>query len=381
MSSSKPKRMLARLLGMALLAGAGQALAAWKMNMTEGVTPISHEVYGLHMMVLWLVTLVGIAVFAVMIYSMIKHRKSKGVTPAKFHESTLVEVIWTTVPFLVLVGVAIPATKTLLALENNDDSDLSIKITGYQWKWKYDYLDQNISYFSSLDQASNEARQVGSGKDPNSVPNYLRNVDNPIVVPVNKKIRFLVTSHDVIHSWWVPDLGFKQDAVPGYINEAWALVEKPGTYRGQCAELCGKDHGFMPIVLVAKSQKDFDAWVKTKHAEQAEAAAGATKTWTKDELMAKGEQAYLKTCAACHQPTGLGLPPTFPALKGSKIATGPMAAHLDIVLHGSKKNPTMRAFAGELDDVDLAAIITYERNAWGNNTGDVVQPADIKAAR
>jgi cytochrome c oxidase subunit 2 len=349
--------------------------------MTQGVTKVSHEVYDLHMLVLWIVTIVGIGVFAVIIYSLINHRKSKGAVAAQFHENTTIEVIWTAIPLIILVAIAVPATKTLLQMEDTSDSDLSVKITGMQWRWKYDYLDSGISYISSLDAASNKARQRDSGIDPSTVAHYLRNVDKPLVLPVHKKVRFLLTSQDVIHSWFVPQLAVKKDAIPGYVNEAWTEIDKPGTYRGQCAELCGKDHGFMPIVVKAVTQPEYDKWVADQKMAMAQEQAAASQKMTLSELMAKGEKLYNGTCAACHQANGMGIPGVFPHLKGSPIATGPLPAHLDIVIHGSKKNPAMAAFGQQFNDVDLAAIITYERNAWGNNTGDAVQPSDVKAAR
>jgi cytochrome c oxidase subunit 2 len=257
---------------------------------------------------------------------------------------------------------------------DNSASEVTIKITGYQWKWQYEYMDQDISFFSSLstprDQIENKADK---GKE------YLLEVDNPIVIPVGKKIRFLVTANDVIHAWWVPQLSVKKDAIPGFINETWTRVDEPGTYRGQCAELCGKDHGFMPIVVQAVSDDDFKKWVSVKKAETVASAADAGKTWGKDELMKRGEKVYAQ-CVACHGATGAGIPGVFPALKGSKIATGPVAAHLAIVMKG-KAGTAMQAFAAQLNDADIAAVVTYERNAFGNNTGDVVQPSAVKALR
>jgi len=377
MFAKKLRRALCGLWGAVILLGAGNAFAGFdQLNMTPGVTDISHKVYDLHMLIFKICVVICVGVFAVLIYSIFKHRKSKGAKPASFHESTTVEIIWTTIPFLILVGMAVPATKTLLALEDTRDADMSIKITGYQWKWKYDYLDEDISFFSILKTPQDEIKNEAAKGE-----NYLAEVDNPIVVPINKKIRFLITSNDVIHSWWVPVLGWKQDAVPGFINDAWAEINEPGTYRGKCAELCGKDHGFMPIVLVAKTEEDYKAWVAEQKVAKAAEAESAGKSWTKDELVAKGEQVYKTNCVFCHQANGEGVPGSFPALAGSAIATGPVENHIDIVVHGSKKNPTMAAFGQQLSDVDLAAVITYERNAFGNNTGDMVQPSDIAAVK
>jgi len=379
MSAGIKIKKLFSLIIAALLLSPGITLAEYKLNMTEGVTAISRDVHDLHMLVLWIVTIVGIAVFGVIIYSLINHRKSKGAVAAQFHESTTIEVIWTIIPLVVLVLIAIPATKTLLEIEDSSNPDITIKVTGWQWKWQYEYLDEGISFFSNLDEKSNEARQRNSGIDVKTVEHYLLDVDKPIVVPVGKKVRILTTANDVIHSWWVPALGMKRDAIPGYINESWTRIEEPGVYRGQCAELCGKDHGFMPIVVKAVTDSEYQDWVKQQKLAMAEAAAGSDKTWSKDDLMKRGEQVYNASCAACHQPTGTGIPGVFPALVNGKIATGPAAGHIDIVLHG-KAGTAMQAFGQQLNDADLAAVITYERNSWGN-TASVVQPADVKAAR
>jgi cytochrome c oxidase subunit 2 len=399
-------------LAMMLLAAAGPALADFELNMTPGATGISREVYGLHMLILWIVVAIGVLVFGAIIYSVIKFRRSKGAVAAQFHHSTTVEIVWTIIPMLILISMAIPATKVLVAMEDTSDAELTIKITGYQWRWGYDYIDEGISFISSLDRQSDLARQRNPVIDLAEVENYLLEVDNPLVVPVGKKIRFLLTANDVIHAWWVPALGWKKDAIPGFINEAWTRVDEPGIYRGQCAELCGRDHAFMPVVVKAVPEEEYRAWVEQQKAtaapqrEQPAAesestvsdetrAAGAPQPAApaqadapqqtapaelgRDELMQRGEQAYLANCSACHMANGEGMPPTFAPLKGSPVATGPVAAHINIVLNG-QPGTAMASFA-HLGDADLAAIITYERNAWGNDTGDVVQPADVRAAR
>jgi len=379
MSAGIKIKKLCSLIITALLLSPGITLADYKLNMTEGVTSISRDAHDLHMLVLWIVTIVGIAVFGVIIYSLIYHRKSKGAVAAQFHESTTIEVIWTIIPLVVLVLIAIPATKTLLEIEDASNPDITIKVTGWQWKWQYEYLDEGINFFSNLDAKSNEARKRNSGIDVKTVEHYLLDVDKPIVIPVGKKVRFLATANDVIHSWWVPALGMKRDAIPGYINEFWTRVDEPGVYRGQCAELCGKDHGFMPIVVKAVSDSEYQSWVKEQKLAMAEAEAGADKIWTKDDLMKRGEQVYNASCAACHQPTGTGIPGVFPGLVNSKITIGPAADHINIVVNG-KAGTAMQAFGAQLNDADLAAVITYERNSWGN-AASVVQPADVKAAR
>ncbi|MDN5499681.1 cytochrome c oxidase subunit II [Shewanella sp. DNRA4] len=353
------------------------AAADMRFNMTPGVTEISGKVYHLHMTILYICCAIGLVVFGVMIYAMINHRKSKGAVASHFHESTKVEIAWTIIPFIILILMAIPATKTLIAMEDPSNADLTVKVTGSQWKWHYSYFDQDIEFYSIL--ATPRPQIEGSEAKGE---HYLLEVDKPLVLPVNRKIRFLMTSEDVIHSWWVPDFAVKKDANPGFINEAWTRIDKPGIYRGQCAELCGKDHGFMPIVVQALPEAEFDAWV----AEQKQAAnaaaqaaqAALSQTLSKEELMTQGEQVYLGHCAACHQPNGEGLKGVFPHLKGSPIATGPLSGHLEIVLNG-KTGTAMQAFSKQLSPQEIAAVITYERNAWGNNTGDAVQAKDVDA--
>ena len=344
----------------------------WGVNMTQGVTEVSRTTYDLHMLIFWICVAIGILVFGVMFYSMWRHRKSKGYKAAQFHESTLVELAWTIVPTLILVGMAIPATKTLYDIYDTKEADLDIMITGYQWKWKYDYLGSDVSFFSNL---STPASQINNQQP--KTENYLLEVDEPMVVPTNKKIRFLITANDVIHAWWVPELAVKKDAIPGFVNESWTRIEEPGIYRGQCAELCGKDHGFMPIVVKAVPEDEYHSWL-SERAEQAALIKELTnKTFTFDELYERGKKVYNSSCAACHQPNGQGVPGAFPAIAGSKIATGGMDSHLSMVVNGSPSNPAMQAFGAQLNEVDLAAVITYQRNAFGNNMGDTVQPIDI----
>jgi cytochrome c oxidase subunit 2 len=355
------------------------ARADFSVNLTRGVTSISQQVYNLHKLALGMVTVIALIVFGVMFWSLYHHRKSRGATPAQFHHSTKWEVIWTVTPILVLLAFAAPATRTLVEIEKSIEPDLTIKITGYQWRWKYDYLDYEFGFFSALAQKHNEARQKGSGADTSAIEDYLLEVDNPVVIPVNKKVRLLTTANDVIHAWWVPALGWKRDAIPGFINDNWTQVDAIGVYRGQCAELCGKDHGYMPIVLKVVSEADFNAWVESQQQAQSAAEAGVDRNWTMVELMERGQQVYNTVCVACHQADGRGLPPAFPAVSDSAIVTGPLAAHIDLVLNG-KPGTTMQAFRGQLNAVDLAAVITFERNSFGNNVGDLVQPAAIRAA-
>nr|CAA6823403.1 MAG: Cytochrome c oxidase polypeptide II (EC [uncultured Thiotrichaceae bacterium] len=356
------------------------AHADWEVNMTEGVTDLSKEIYGLHMAAFWVCVVIGIVVFGAMIYSIIYHRKDKNHKPATFHESTTVEIIWTVIPVIILITLAIPAAQALVKIEDSSNADMTIKVTGYQWKWQYEYAEEDISFFSNLASTSRDAAVRDSTIDPSSVDNYLLEVDNPVVIPVGKKVRFLFTSNDVIHAWWVPDLAVKKDAIPGYVNDMWAMVNTPGTYRGQCAELCGKDHGYMPITVIAKEEGEYKAWVAEQKAAKAAAAASADKEWDMASLMDHGKTVYNTSCAACHGATGAGIPGVFPAMTGGPISTGDLAAHIDIVFNG-KAGTAMQAFAGQLSDSDIAAVVTYERNGLGNSVGDMVQPADIKALR
>lgn len=375
MSSRILRKALITLAGGGLLFSAANVMADWGLNLPRGVTPISQQAYDLHMLILWICVVIGIVVFGAMFISMISHRKSKGAVAAQFHESTAVEIVWTIIPFLILIGMAIPATRALIDMENTSDADLSIKVTAYQWKWGYEYLDEDIRFYSTLSTPKEEIfNKEAKGKD------YLLEVDNPVVVPANKKVRLLITAADVIHAWWVPEFGMKKDAIPGFVNEMWFKVDTPGTYRGQCAELCGKDHGFMPIVVIAKTEDEYSQWVTDQKAGSELAAADALRAWSQEELVANGEQVYAANCAACHQVNGEGIPGTFPAIKGSPVATGAVDAHIDIVMNG-KAGTAMQAFAAQLDDTDIAAVVTYQRNALGNAAGDTVQPADIKVLR
>ncbi|HEY8037890.1 MAG TPA: cytochrome c oxidase subunit II [Methylobacter sp.] len=369
----KAKQLFAGLILMAF--GLGTAQAEYTLNLMKGVTKVSNDIYDLHMLILWICVFIGIGVFGTMFYSIYHHRKSKGHKAEQFHENTTVEIIWTIIPTLILISMAIPATKAMMELDDVQESEMSIKVTGHQWKWEYEYLDNGIHFFSSLDEASNKVRQVGSGLDPRSVSNYLLNVDKPLVIPTKKKIRFVFTSADVIHSWWVPDLGWKKDTNPGFINESWTSVDEPGTYRGQCTELCGKDHGFMPIVVIAMNEPEYNAWVEQQKAATAAEAGSASKQWTKEELAAKGKTVYETSCASCHMPDGAGLPGTFPALKASPVVTGDINAQVKLMLNGKGMMP---AFGKMLSAVDFAAVVTYTRNGLGNSVGDSIQPSAIQ---
>ncbi len=373
------RRIAARLFAVAagLLALSTNAAAGFdQLNLPVGVTPISRQVYDLHMLILWISVAIGIVVFSAMFISILRHRKSVGARPATFHHSTAAEIAWTIVPCLILIGMAWPATKTLIKMEDTSDADLTLKVTGYQWKWRYEYLEDDLLFYSNLAPASRAAIYG----DPRSVDNYLLDVDNPVVLPVDKKVRILLTADDVIHAWWVPKLGQKKDAIPGFVNEIWTKIEEPGVYRGQCAELCGKDHGFMPIVVVAKPEAEYREWVAERQQAQAMERAATARQWSKGELMARGETVYTSSCAACHQFDGSGVPSVFPPIKDSPVATGEMNDHLDVVMNG-REGTQMQAYLNRLSNLELAAVLTYQRNAFGNDTGDLVQPSDIAAAR
>ena len=376
--SSKVTAALAGVLTLAMYSGLGMAAAdPYQLNLPEPQTIIARQIYDQHTLALWICLVIFIGVFGTMFYSVLKHRKDAGYKAANFHHSTTVEIIWTIIPFFILIGMAYPATKTIIAMKDTSSPDITIKTTGYQWKWGYEYITgegEGISFLSALSTpGAQRANKEAKGE------NYLLEVDNPLVVPVGKKVRILLTANDVIHAWWVPALGAKQDAIPGFIRDIWFNVDKPGTYRGQCAELCGKEHGFMPIVVEALEPEKYAQWVAEQKKKTAVAAVDANKTFTLDELKAEGEKVYAGNCAACHQANGKGVPGAFAALDGSKIATGPKAEHINIVMNG-KTGTAMAAFQ-HLSDVQIAAVVTYERNAWGNKTGDVVQPSEINELR
>ena len=375
---SKMGLVIASVTGFTALANAASKAEPSQINLTKGVTDISAEVYDLHMLMFIICVVIAAGVFGVMFWSMWFHRKSRGVKPAHFHESIKVEIAWTVIPFIILIFMAVPAAKTLIAMEDASEPDVSIIVTGSQWKWHYKYMDDGVEFFSRM---ATQPEQI-YGKFEKGA-NYLLEVDRPLVIPTNQKVRFLITSDDVIHSWWVPDFAVKQDANPGFINDAWAIVNEPGIYRGQCAELCGKDHGFMPVVVIAKEPAEYQAWLDEQKDIIAKAKAEEQRllamNMTMEEAMATGEKVYMANCAACHMPNGQGLPGVFPALKGSTIATKDQPKHIEVVLNGVA-GTAMQAYAKQLSMTDIAAVITYERNAWGNSTGDLVQAKDINAA-
>jgi len=364
---------------LATLWGFSHAAVALVFDMRAGVTRVSHEAQRLHHISLAICVVMGVLVFGAMFYSMFAHRRSRHPQPASFHESIAVEILWTAIPIVILIAMAIPATTALIEIEDNSYADLTVLITASQWKWHYQYIEADIGYYSNL---ATPTAQINNTEAKGE--HYLLEVDNPLVLPTNKKVRFLITSKDVIHSWWVPDFAVKQDAIPGFINEAWTRVPHPGLYRGQCTELCGKDHAFMPIVVDVRPEADFDQWIEdqrlAKELASGQAVADRNKEWTMAELMPIGEQVFLSNCATCHEPTGLGQGSTYPALAGGEIPNGPLAAHIDRVMNG-KAETEMQAWAPQLSDRELAAVITYERNSWGNSTADVVQPKTIYAAR
>ena len=355
------------------------SLAETNMNLQEPASVLARSVYDLHTLITLICVVIFIGVFGVMFYSVYAHRKSKGHKAAQFHENVKVKIAWTVIPFIILVLMMFPATKTVLEMKDTSAADITVKVTGYQWKWNYSYLHDGFDFYSNL---STPLAQI-EGREAKS-EHYLLEVDNPLVVPVNKKVRVLITADDVLHAWWVPAFGVKQDAIPGFVRDSWFTANREGTFRGQCAELCGKEHGFMPIVVEVVSEAKYVAWMADQKKKAAALADDPAKIWDLPALAARGEKVYQSNCVACHQATGKGVPGAFPALDGSTKVTGPKADQIHILLEGVMKDgkPTaMVSFARQLSDTDIAAVITYTRNNWGNKTGEMIQPAEIKAAR
>ncbi|XKE43792.1 cytochrome c oxidase subunit II [Halomonas organivorans] len=364
------KRLLWTAGGFAFAGLSGLASAdGW--NMPVGVTDVSREIHSLHMIIFWICVVIGVVVFGAMFYSLFRYRRSQGAEASNFHEHTTVEVIWTVIPLLILVGMAVPATATLKSMYDTSEADLDVMVTGQQWRWRYEYLGEDVAFTSNLATSREQiAGEAAKGED------YLLEVDEPLVLPAGRKVRLLLTSDDVIHSWWVPDLAVKQDAVPGFVNENWVRINEPGIYRGQCAELCGRDHAFMPVVVQAVEPERFDAWLAQRKEAAAQEALGVDRDWSLEELMERGERVYGTICASCHQPDGSGSPPAFPALAGNQALLDERERHIDTVVNGVS-GTAMPAFRSTLNPVEIAAVITYERNAWGNDTGDAVQPSTI----
>jgi cytochrome c oxidase subunit 2 len=370
--------MLSALMASPVFAETTAKIEQYQLNLPKGVTDISAEVYDLHMLMFIICVVIGAGVFIAMFVSMYFHRKSRGAKPANFHENVKVEIAWTVIPFVILIVMAVPAMNLLIDMEDASEPDVTVLVTGSQWKWHYKYMDNDVEYFSKM---ATQQEQI-SGKLDKGV-NYLLEVDRPLVIPTGQKVRFLITSDDVIHAWWVPDFAVKQDANPGFINDAWAKVNEPGIYRGQCAELCGKDHGFMPIVVIAKEPAEYNAWISEQEAIQLKAKEEEQRllamNMTMEESMVLGEKVYNANCAACHMPNGEGLPGVFPALKDSQIALEDQPKHIDVLINGVT-GTAMQAYSNQLTMSEIAAVVTYERNAWGNNTGDLVQAKDINSA-
>lgn len=384
------------MLGLAVTAAGLPALAVaqvqgrpvdYQLNLQMPVTKIATEIDDLHTWMMIVCLVIFVAVFGVMFYSVFKHRRSVGHKPATFHESTAVEIAWTIVPFLIVIGMALPATKTVVAMKDTSNADLTIKVTGMQWKWGYDYLKgegEGISFLSTLSTPRDQIGTAAEHATAARTENYLLEVDNEVVVPVNKKVRLVLTANDVIHAWTIPAFGVKQDAIPGFVRDTWFKAEKIGTYRGNCVELCGKEHAFMPIVVRVVSDEDYTAWVAGKQKEMAALADDPSKVWTIDELKTKGEKVYAANCVACHQANGKGVPNAFAPLDGSAVVNGPKAAQIDVLLNGQKtgKYPSEMPAWKQLSDSDIAAVITYTRNNWSNKAAEnIVQPAEVLAAR
>jgi cytochrome c oxidase subunit 2 len=376
--SSKVTATLLGLLGLAFYSGMGIAAGdPYQLNFQEPQSIIARETYDQHIVAMWVCVGIFVVVFGAMLYSLIYHRKSVGYKAANFHHSTTVEIIWTIIPFFILIGMAYPATKTIIAMKDTSSPDITVKVTGYQWQWGYDYLVGEGSGISFISKTSTPLSQIYNKEAKGE--HYLLEVDNPLVVPVGKKVRLLITANDVLHAWWVPAFAVKQDAIPGFIRDAWFTADKVGTYRGSCVELCGKDHAFMPIVVEVMEPAKYAQWVAEQKAKTAKTTIDVNKVFTMDELKVEGEKVYAGNCVACHQANGKGIPGAFAALDGSNIANGPIEEHIGMVLNG-KVNTAMAAYK-HLSDVDVAAVVTYERNAWGNTKGDLIQPSEINRFR
>lgn len=352
-----------------------RAFSDWDaLNMTEGVTQVSRDVFELHMLIFYICVAIGAVVFSVMFYSLFRYTKKRNPNPSTFHESTKLELAWTVVPFLILIAMAVPASKTLTEIYDDEEGEINIQVVGYQWKWEYKYLEDDINFFSNLSTDQDEIYNlVPKGE------NYLLEVDEPLIIPVDTRVRFLITANDVIHSWWVPDFAIKQDAIPGFINTAWTRAEETGIYRGNCTELCGKNHGFMPVVVKVVEKDEYSDWVLAKKKEAIKLAELTEKEWSLTELTERGEGVYQKNCVACHQMNGEGLPPIFPALAGSDIVMFDKDRNVEILMEGVQ-GAAMQSFANQLSEVDMAAVITYTRQAWGNaenGDGEYVVPSDI----
>ena len=352
-----------------------EVLSEWDaLNMREGVTQVSRDVFELHMLIFYICVAIGAVVFSVMFYSLFRYTKKRNPNPSTFHESTKLEVAWTVVPFLILIAMAVPASKTLTEIYDDEEGEINIQVVGYQWKWEYKYLEDDINFFSNLSTDQDEIYNlVPKGE------NYLLEVDEPLIIPVDTRVRFLITANDVIHSWWVPDFAIKQDAIPGFINTAWTRAEETGIYRGNCTELCGKNHGFMPVVVKVVEKDEYNDWVLAKKEEAIKLAELTEKEWSLAELTERGEGVYQKNCVACHQMNGEGLPPIFPALAGSDIVMFDKNRNVEILMEGVQ-GAAMQSFANQLSEVDMAAVITYTRQAWGNaenGDGAYVVPSDI----
>ena len=349
-----------------------------QIDLQPPVTRIASDIQGLHNIMMIICVVIFVAVFGVMFYSILKHRKSVGHKSANFHESVAVEIAWTVVPFLIVIGMGAMATRTVVAMKDTSNADLTIKATGYQWKWGYDYLHgegEGIAFLSTLDPAQRAMSDAGKPEGDD----YLLHVDNPLVVPVDSKIRIITTANDVIHAWMVPAFGVKQDAIPGFVRDTWFRADKTGDFYGQCAELCGKEHAYMPIHVKVLSHADYSAWVAVKQKEMAALADDPNKVWTLADLVGRGEKVYAANCAACHQASGKGAGPIKPLDGSPVVLDADKIREITTVLQGVN-NGAMPSWK-QLSDTELAAVITYTKNNWGNKTGQLVQPAEVVAAR